>query len=204
MHDQLVQAMTANARLQARDEAWSEMQNRFKATAELAVENAKLQAQLELAAHKEKTVEQVAEAAIKTAALEAKLKAMEERRELVDALVETEVEKAKLEAAAEMLQAQQELHGEVVNAIVEARQELLAPLHEALIENASLKAHAATQEEVTALKARIAELEQAAGEQHVTKTTKHAGAKNVGIRRKRAAKPVAETAEKTDSESETK
>jgi hypothetical protein len=203
MHDHLVHAMTENARLKARDEAWSEMQSRFQATAELAVENAKLKAQVELAAHKEKTAEHVAQTAIEKAALEAKLEAMQEREKLVEALVESEVERAKLEAAAETVEAQHELHTEMLGALVEARQEMFGPLHEALLENASLKAQAAAQEEVTALKAHIAELEQAVGAQPAAKTAKRAGAKNLGIRHKRG-KPAAKTAEKTNSESETK
>jgi hypothetical protein len=73
--------------------------------------------------------------------------------------------------------------------MLEARQELFAPLHEALVENASLKAQAAAQEATTVLKARITELEHALGE------AKHAD---------QASTPAVETAEKPHADSETK
>jgi hypothetical protein len=170
MHEQLVHAMTETARLHARDEAWAELQKRDRALAELAVQNARLQAQVELAAHKEKSFEHAAALLAKNAALEAKLEAFDEKQELVEALMEVTAENARLEAATELLEVQHEIHAEALGAMVETRQELLAPLHEALVENASLKAHAASSEESTHLKTRIAELEKA-----IAKAEKQAG-----------------------------
>jgi hypothetical protein len=189
MHEELVHAMTQSARLQARDEAWTELQNRDRALAELAVQNARLQAQVELASQKEEIFQQTAELLVKNAALEAKLEAAQEREGMMEAFMEVATEKAKLEAATELLEVQHEIHAEALGAMVETRQELLGPLHEALVENASLKAHAASKEEATTLKARIAELEKA-----VAKAEKQASKLGVPVK----------TAKKAESESETK
>lgn len=163
MHDQLVGAMIENARLQARDEAWAELQRRFEQTAELAIENARLKAEIKYAQkHRELTEKLAADAienATRVAKLTAKLEAAAQREDLIEAFMEVATEKARLEAHVELFAAQQELHLEVVNAMIQGKEELFVPLHEALVENASLKASAEAQDEVAALKARIAELE---------------------------------------------
>jgi hypothetical protein len=187
MHEKLVHAMTETARMQARDEAWVELQKRDRALAELAVQNARLQAQVELASHKEEAFQQAAELLVKNAALEAKLEAVQEREGLMEALMEVAAEKAKLEAATELLEVQHEIHAEALGAMVETRQELLGPLHEALVENASLKAHAASSEEATSLKARIAELEKA-----VAKAERQASKLGVPVKTAKKAEPESE------------
>ncbi len=203
MHDMLVEAVSHTARLQARDEAWHELQARSEKATHLAVENAKLQAQLELAAHKQKALEQVAEMAVKNAELAAKLAAVTERQELTETLMKVASEKALAEARVEMLEANHELHVEALNAVLETKQELLEPLHELLVENVTLKVSAEASEETHALKARIAELEQAVDATTVAEKspTKKASHKKAG---KKGKKPVVKTARGANSTSDTK
>jgi hypothetical protein len=188
MHEQVVRAMTETARLQARDEAWAELQKRDRALAELAVQNARLEAQVELASHKMKTFEQAAELLAKNAVLQAKLEAVHDRQELMEALMEVVTEKARLETATELLEVQHQIHAEAIGAMIETRQELFGPLHEALVENASLKAQAASKDEASKLQARIAELEKA-----VAKAEKQSAKIGVPATVKTARKPASET-----------
>lgn len=203
MHDMLVEAVSHTARLQARDEAWHELQARSEKTTHLAVENAKLQAQLELAAHKQKALEQVAEMAVKNAELAAKLAAVTERQELTETLMKVASEKALAEARVEMLEANHELHVEALNAVLETKQELLEPLHELLVENVTLKVSAEASQETHALKARIAELEQSVGAATVAEKSpaKKASHKKAG---KKGKKPVVKTARGAHSTADTK